>query len=187
MFWARTRSDAGDAEQFATGRPMSAGFRLLVPGYASAGSHHLAPGYNSAHVENLRLALRSTVVSQQPRAAPQYMSIGTSLFARFRNVARLRPVLPLARSRIFVTFVMFRMMTVHDVMRDINQCGTALVHGGKMLEILRRVWSEDDGQDIAEYAMMLAVILLIVAATVSSIGTNANTVFSNAANKLTTA
>jgi len=35
--------------------------------------------------------------------------------------------------------------------------------------------------------MMLAVILLIVTATVSSIGTNANTVFGNAANKLTTA
>jgi len=63
---------------------------------------------------------------------------------------------------------------------------TALVHGGEMLEILRRVWSQDSGQDIAEYAMMLAVILLIVAATVSSIGTNANTVFGNAANALTT-
>ena len=55
-----------------------------------------------------------------------------------------------------------------------------------MLEMLRRVWSEDDGQDIAEYAMMLAVILLIVAATVSTIGNNANTVFSNTAGKLTT-
>ena len=55
-----------------------------------------------------------------------------------------------------------------------------------MLEMLRRVWSEDHGQDIAEYAMMLAVILLIVAATVSTIGNNANTVFSNAAGKLTT-
>ena len=55
-----------------------------------------------------------------------------------------------------------------------------------MLEMLRRVLSEDDGQDIAEYAMMLAVILLIVAATVSTIGNNANTVFSNAAGKLTT-
>jgi len=55
-----------------------------------------------------------------------------------------------------------------------------------MTTLLRRMWFDDDGQDIAEYAMMLAVILLIVAATVSSIGTNANTVFSNAANALTT-
>ena len=55
-----------------------------------------------------------------------------------------------------------------------------------MLDVLRRVWLEDEGQDIAEYAMMLAVILLIVAATVGSIGNNANTVFSNAAGTLTT-
>jgi Flp pilus assembly pilin Flp len=56
-----------------------------------------------------------------------------------------------------------------------------------MKALLRKLWANDEGQDIAEYAMMLAVILLIVAATVSSIGTNANTVFGNAANKLTTA
>jgi Flp pilus assembly pilin Flp len=56
-----------------------------------------------------------------------------------------------------------------------------------MLNMLRHIWNDDQGQDIAEYAMMLAVILLIVTATVSSIGTNANGVFGNAANKLTTA
>jgi Flp pilus assembly pilin Flp len=53
-----------------------------------------------------------------------------------------------------------------------------------MLHLLQRVWSEDEGQDIAEYALMLAVILLIVAATVSAIGTNANTVFNAVAGKL---
>jgi len=53
-----------------------------------------------------------------------------------------------------------------------------------MVMLLRRLWSEDSGQDIAEYAMMLAVILLIVAATVSSIGSNANSVFASAANKI---
>ncbi len=55
-----------------------------------------------------------------------------------------------------------------------------------MLQLLWKVWNEDSGQDIAEYALMLTVILLIVAATVSSIGTNANSVFSAAAGKLTT-
>ncbi len=55
-----------------------------------------------------------------------------------------------------------------------------------MTWIIRTMWREDGGQDIAEYALMLAVILLIVAATVSSIGSNANTVFSSAAAKLTT-
>jgi Flp pilus assembly pilin Flp len=55
-----------------------------------------------------------------------------------------------------------------------------------MLNTFVQIWNDDHGQDIAEYAMMLAVILLIVTATVSSIGTNANTIFGNTASKLTT-
>jgi Flp pilus assembly pilin Flp len=53
-----------------------------------------------------------------------------------------------------------------------------------MMQLLWQVWSDDKGQDIAEYALMLTVILLIVAATVQSIGTNAQNIFSNVANKL---
>ncbi len=53
-----------------------------------------------------------------------------------------------------------------------------------MLELLRRVWSEDEGQDIAEYAVMLAVILVIVVGTIKLIGSNANNVFSNVASSL---
>jgi pilus assembly protein Flp/PilA len=44
---------------------------------------------------------------------------------------------------------------------------------------LHQLWSDEGGQDIAEYAVMLAVILVIVVGTVRLIGTNANTVFSN--------
>jgi Flp pilus assembly pilin Flp len=54
-----------------------------------------------------------------------------------------------------------------------------------MAQLFWKVWSEDQGQDIAEYALMLAVILLIVAATVSTIGTNANNVFNAVAGQLT--
>ncbi len=54
-----------------------------------------------------------------------------------------------------------------------------------MWEMLRQLWSNDEGQDIAEYALMLAVVLLIVVASVSAIGTNANTVFKSAASQLT--
>ncbi len=43
---------------------------------------------------------------------------------------------------------------------------------------LRKLWSDDEGQDIAEYAVMLAVILVIVVGTIRLIGTNANNVFS---------
>lgn len=47
-----------------------------------------------------------------------------------------------------------------------------------MADLLHRLWSEESGQDIAEYAVMLAVILVIVIGTVRLIGSNANTVFS---------
>ncbi len=53
-----------------------------------------------------------------------------------------------------------------------------------MLELLRQVWTEDEGQDIAEYAVMLAVILVIVVGTIRLIGSNANNVFSNVASSL---
>jgi len=41
------------------------------------------------------------------------------------------------------------------------------------------LWSNEEGQDIAEYAVMLAVILVIVVSTVRLIGSNASNVFSN--------
>jgi len=47
-----------------------------------------------------------------------------------------------------------------------------------VLNILQKLWSEDRGQDIAEYAVMLAVVLVIVIGTVRLIGSNANNVFS---------
>jgi len=46
------------------------------------------------------------------------------------------------------------------------------------MKSLRQLWSGESGQDIAEYAVMLAVILVIVVGTIRLIGTNANTVFS---------
>jgi Flp pilus assembly pilin Flp len=51
-----------------------------------------------------------------------------------------------------------------------------------MLQFLRDVWLSDEGQDIAEYAVMLAVILVIVIGTIRLIGGNANNVFSTVAN-----
>ena len=48
-----------------------------------------------------------------------------------------------------------------------------------MLSIIRRSWSEEGGLDIAEYAVMLGVILALVIGTVKLIGASANTVFSS--------
>jgi len=53
-----------------------------------------------------------------------------------------------------------------------------------MSKLIRRLWSEDSGQDIAEYAVMLAVILVLVVGTVRLIGSNANTAFSSVASSL---
>jgi Flp pilus assembly pilin Flp len=46
-----------------------------------------------------------------------------------------------------------------------------------MSRLLRKLWLEEEGQDIAEYAIMVAVILVIVIGTVRLIGTKSNTVF----------
>ena len=53
-----------------------------------------------------------------------------------------------------------------------------------MAEILKRLWADDQGQDIAEYAVMLAVILVIVVGTLRVIGSNANNVFSGVASSI---
>ena len=52
------------------------------------------------------------------------------------------------------------------------------------IEAIGRILRDEAGQDIAEYAVMLAVILLIVIGTVKLIGTNANSTFSNVASNL---
>lgn len=54
-----------------------------------------------------------------------------------------------------------------------------------MYNRIRELWREDSGQDIAEYAVMLAVILVLVVGTIRLIGGNANNVFSSAASSIT--
>jgi Flp pilus assembly pilin Flp len=48
-----------------------------------------------------------------------------------------------------------------------------------MTKCLESMWKDDRGQDVAEYAVMLAVILVIVVGTIRLIGSNANNVFSS--------
>jgi Flp pilus assembly pilin Flp len=49
---------------------------------------------------------------------------------------------------------------------------------------LQNCWKDDEGQGIAEYAVMLAVILVITVGVVQAIGSGANTVFSSLASAL---
>lgn len=64
-----------------------------------------------------------------------------------------------------------------------------LHHGTKIemkhtISTFANILAEEQGQDIAEYAVMLAVILVIVVGTIRLIGSNANTVFSQVASSV---
>jgi Flp pilus assembly pilin Flp len=48
-----------------------------------------------------------------------------------------------------------------------------------MRTLVKRLWSNLEGQDIAEYGIILAVILVLVVGTVRLVGSNANNVFSS--------
>ena len=49
---------------------------------------------------------------------------------------------------------------------------------------LQWLWVNDEGQDIAEYAVMLAVILVIVVGTLRLVGSNSNNAFSEVASSI---
>jgi len=53
-----------------------------------------------------------------------------------------------------------------------------------MVNFFRTLWRQEEGQDIAEYAVMLAVILVLVVGTVRLIGGNANNAFSATASAI---
>jgi Flp pilus assembly pilin Flp len=53
-----------------------------------------------------------------------------------------------------------------------------------MTHLLRRLWSHEEGQDIVEYAVMLAVILVLVVGTIRLVGGNANNAFSAVASSI---
>jgi Flp pilus assembly pilin Flp len=52
------------------------------------------------------------------------------------------------------------------------------------MTILSELWVDDQGQDIAEYAVMLAAVLVIVIGTLRLVGSNANNAFSVVASSL---
>jgi Flp pilus assembly pilin Flp len=48
-----------------------------------------------------------------------------------------------------------------------------------MCNLLLKLWTDSQGQDIAEYAVMVAVILVLVVGTIRLVGSNANNAFSS--------
>jgi Flp pilus assembly pilin Flp len=53
-----------------------------------------------------------------------------------------------------------------------------------MSDLFRNLWSDEEGQDIAEYSVMLAVVLVIVVGTVRLIGSNSGNIFSQVSSSL---
>jgi Flp pilus assembly pilin Flp len=53
-----------------------------------------------------------------------------------------------------------------------------------MINAVHKMWKDERGQDIAEYAVMLALILAVVMGTIKLVGSNANNAFSSVASSL---
>jgi Flp pilus assembly pilin Flp len=73
---------------------------------------------------------------------------------------------------------------LHQIRRESVSTRLVPMGGYEMKSIFRKLWREEQGQDIAEYAVMLAVILVIVVGTIRLIGSNANNVFSSVASSV---
>ena len=56
-----------------------------------------------------------------------------------------------------------------------------------MTTFLKQLWSDDQGQDLIEYTLMLAFVALASAALFSSAGGSINTIWSNTDSQLSTA
>ncbi|MCU1310629.1 MAG: hypothetical protein JWO20_1754 [Candidatus Angelobacter sp.] len=56
-----------------------------------------------------------------------------------------------------------------------------------MSKMLRNLWLDDAGQDVPEYALMLALILVIVITVVTQIGSSANAIFTQVRDAMSTA
>jgi len=55
----------------------------------------------------------------------------------------------------------------------------------QMTELLKRLWQEEEGQDLTEYALLLVLISLVAIASMKVLGSAVSDVFSNASANLT--
>jgi Flp pilus assembly pilin Flp len=55
-----------------------------------------------------------------------------------------------------------------------------------MKALLCRLWFEEEGQDLTEYALLLVLLVLAAVTSLSALATAVNGVFQNAATNLTT-
>jgi pilus assembly protein Flp/PilA len=57
---------------------------------------------------------------------------------------------------------------------------------GVMSQLLVRLWKEEEGQDLTEYALLLVLLSLAAIATLGTLASAINSVFDKAATNLTT-
>ncbi len=57
----------------------------------------------------------------------------------------------------------------------------------KAEKLLLRLWGEEQGQDVVEYALLLVLISLIAVVAIKTIGSAVSNSYSNAATNMTTA
>ena len=50
-----------------------------------------------------------------------------------------------------------------------------------MKNLMIRLWKEEEGQDLTEYALLVVLIALVAITTITTLGTTVKAVFSNAA------
>jgi Flp pilus assembly pilin Flp len=55
-----------------------------------------------------------------------------------------------------------------------------------MMKIIKRLWTEEEGQDLLEYALLIVLIVLVAAALISPLGATIGNVYTNANNTLST-
>lgn len=56
-----------------------------------------------------------------------------------------------------------------------------------MKSLMKRLWQEEEGQDLVEYGLLLVLIALVAIASITSIGSSVKNIFSNAAANLSSA
>lgn len=73
--------------------------------------------------------------------------------------------------------------------RMIADRGASTIRGeaSTMTELLKRLWQEEEGQDLTEYALLLVLISLVAVAAMGALGSAVSDAFSNAATNLTAA
>ena len=54
-----------------------------------------------------------------------------------------------------------------------------------MKTLLKRLWQEDEGQDLVEYALLLVLMALAAVGSIGGLANAVNNTYANAANKLT--